>query len=76
MSGGSSPIVIYQKPQSGTVGQVTATVTDSTKLSAAITGAINDEAGVWNYQGQYTFSGDAAGTYTEMHSEMIYAPIK
>jgi hypothetical protein len=75
MSGGASPLILYEKP-SGTTGEVTATVTDSTKLSGAITGAINDESGLWSFQGKYTFSGDAAGTYTEKHNETVYAPIK
>jgi hypothetical protein len=75
LSGGASPLVIYKKP-SGTTGEVVATVTDTTKLSGAITGAINDESGVWYFQGKYTFTGDAAGTYTETHSETVYLPIK
>jgi hypothetical protein len=75
LSGGSAPLVYYKKP-SGTTGEVVATVTDTTKLSGAILGATNDESGVWYFQGKYTFSGDAAGTYTETHNEIIYAPIK
>lgn len=75
LSGGATPLVIYEKP-SGTTGEVVATVTDTTKLSGAILGATNNEAGVWKFQGKYTFTGDAAGTYTETHSENIYNPIK
>lgn len=48
--------IIYKTP-SGTVGELSATVDDTTKLKARVTGALNTEYGYWFFHGSALFDG-------------------
>lgn len=60
LSSAPSTQIRYRKPQSGTEGVFSGTVTSSTKIYHDVTVAENNEAGVWKFQtdAQYLAGGE------------------
>lgn len=56
--------ILYRKPD-GTTGTLTGSVSD-TSIIASVTGAINDQAGLWCFHTTAIFSGDTNATIGEL----------
>ena len=60
LSAVTEPKLIYRK-EDGTVDEVSGSVS-GTKIVAEVSGAVNDEAGIWTWKSSCIFSGDTNPT--------------
>ena len=63
--GATDTDILYRKPD-GTTETLTGSVS-GTFIVATVTGAINDTAGIWNFQTTAIFSGDATATLGDLY---------